>query len=133
MKKILTKQKAQVSKIPCSKTSIYKLSYDLSIPGSKKYQFRNKNDSINKDTVDGSSIANQTLAFNQDSLNNTKLTISKNNSLGRLDNKLLLFTSSLKYSLNNKKINLFIFYKIQKKQKRNALKIYLVVKKKYYQ
>ena len=115
MKKILTKQKAQVSKIPCSKTSIYKLAYDLSIPGSKKYQFRNKNDSINKDTVDGSSIANQTLAFNQDSLNNTKLTISKNNSLGRLDNKLLLFTSSLKYSLNNKKNKSFHFLQNTKK------------------
>ena len=64
--------------------------------------FKNKNDSINKETVDGSCIDTQTLAFNQDSLNNSKITLSKNQSIGKLDNKLLLFTSSLKYSLNKR-------------------------------
>ena len=103
MKKMFTKQKAHISKIPYSKSSIYKIGLDLSIPGTKKVQSKIKNDSINKDTVEGSSIATQTLALNQDSLNNTKLTISKNHSLGKLDNKLFLFTSSLKYSLNNKR------------------------------
>ena len=36
MKKILTKQNSQISKIPYSKTSIYKVALDLSIPRSKK-------------------------------------------------------------------------------------------------
>ena len=114
MKKILTKQNSQISKIPYSKTSIYKVALDLSIPRSKKNQLRNKNDSIN--TVEGSSFGNQTLAYNQDTLNDTKLTLSKNNSLAKLDNKLLLFTSSLKYSLNNKRNKSFHFLKEKKKE-----------------
>ena len=108
MKKILTRHKTNIPKIPNSKTSTNKLSLDLSIPGNKKILMKNKNDSINKETVDGSCVDGQTLPLNQDSLNNTKLTINKNYSFGKLDNKLLLFTSSLKYSLNkrNKSTNL---------------------------
>ena len=102
MKKNLTRYKTNISKIPYTKTSIHKISLDLSIPVYKKNTLKNKNDSINKDTVEGSIIETQTLAFNQDSLNNTKVTLNKNHSLGKLDNKLMLFTSSLNYSLNKK-------------------------------
>ena len=105
MKKSLTRQKTYISKIPFSKTSNNKLSLELSIPFTKKFPLKIKNDSMNKDTVDGSGMENQTYAFNQDSLNNSKCTINKNNSLSKLDNKLLLFTSSLKYSLNSKRNN----------------------------
>ena len=36
MKKSLTKQKAQTSKIPYSKATMHKISYDLSMRGTKK-------------------------------------------------------------------------------------------------
>ena len=108
MKKSLIRHKTNIPKIPNSKTSTNKISLNFSIPGNKKIFIKNKNDSINKETVDGSCFDGQTLALNQESLNNTKLTINKNHSFGKLDNKLLLFTSSLKYSLNkrNKSTNL---------------------------
>ena len=102
MKKTLIRHRTNIPKIPYSKTSINKLSVDVSLQGQKMVFIKNKNDSINKETVDGSCIDTQTLAFNQDSLNNSKITLSKNQSIGKLDNKLLLFTSSLKYSLNKR-------------------------------
>ena len=60
MKKILTRHKTNIPKIPNSKTSTNKLSLDLSIPGNKKILMKNKNDSINKETVDGSCVDGQT-------------------------------------------------------------------------
>ena len=102
MNKNISRHRTNIPKIPYSKTSIHKISLDLSIPGTKKITLKNRNDSINKETVDGSCADTQTLAFNQESLNNSKITISKNNSVGKLDNKLLVFTSSLNYSLNKR-------------------------------
>ena len=102
MNKNLSRYRANIPRIPYAKTPIHKISLDLSIPGTKKIALKNKNDSINKETVDGSCIDAQTLAFNQESLNNSKMTIIKNNSIGKFDNKLLVFTSSLNYSLNKR-------------------------------
>ena len=106
MKKSLTKQKAQTSKIPYSKATMHKISYDLSMRGTKKNFVKNKNDSINKETFEGSCVDNQTYGLNLDSLNSSKLTISKNHSLGKLDNKLILFNSSLNNSFGKKIKNL---------------------------
>ena len=102
MKKGFTKHKNQTFKIPYSKTTMNKLSLNLSSNGTKKIIPRNKNDTINKDTVEGSIVDTQTFGINQDSLSNSKLTISKNHSLGKLDNKLIVFTSSLKDYFNRK-------------------------------
>ena len=102
MKKTLTKQKNQTFKIPYSKTTMNKFSLNLSSNGTKKVIPRNKNDTINKDTVEGTIVDTQTFGINQDSLSNSKLTISKNHSLGKLDNKLIVFTSSLKDCFNRK-------------------------------
>ena len=98
MKKIYTKQKNQAFKIP--KTTTNKYSLNSSSNGTKKT--KTKNDTINKETVEGSCLDTQTLAINQDSLNNSKTTISKNYSLGKLDNKLILYTCSLKDCFNRK-------------------------------
>ena len=102
MKKSLSRHRTNIPRIPYSKSSINKVSLDLSNPGQKKISIRNKNDSMNKETVDGSCFDNQTFVFNQDSLSNSKITENKNHSLGKLDNKLLVFTSSLKYTLNKR-------------------------------
>ena len=115
MKKSLTRQKTNIPKIPNSITSTKKISLDLSIPGNKKIKIKNKNDSINKETVEGSCFDGQTLPLNLDSLNNTKLTINKNHSFGKLDNRLLLFTSSLKYSLNKRNKSTHLTQKVQAK------------------
>ena len=98
MKKIYTKQKNQAFKIP--KTTTNKYSLNSSSNGTKKT--KTKNDTINKETVEGSCLDTQTLGVNQDSLNNSKTTISKNYSLGKLDNKLILYTCSLKDCFNRK-------------------------------
>ena len=93
-------------KIPYSKRS-YKNGLDLSIKGCiNRIISKNKNDSINKETIDGSCLDTQTFAFNQDSLNNSKATINKNFSLGKFDNKLIIF-SSLKseLELKNRKLS----------------------------
>ena len=82
MKKTFTKHKNQTFKIPYSKTTMNKFSLNLSSNGTKKIIPRNKNDTINKETVDGSIADTQTFGINQDSLTNSKLTISKNHSLG---------------------------------------------------
>ena len=115
MKKSLTRQKTNIPKIPNSITSTKKITLDLSIPGNKKIKIKNKNDSINKETVEGSCFDGQTLPLNLDSLNNTKLTINKNHSFGKLDNRLLLFTSSLKYSLNKRNKSTHLTQKVQAK------------------
>ena len=115
MKKSLIRQKTNIPKIPNSITSTKKISLDLSIPGNKKIIIKNKNDSINKETVEGSCFDGQTLPLNLDSLNNTKLTINKNHSFGKLDNRLLLFTSSLKYSLNKRNKSTHLTQKVQAK------------------
>ena len=115
MKKSLTRHRTNIPKIPNSKTTTNKITLDLSITGYKKILLKNKNDSINKETVDGSCFDGQSLPLNKDSLNNTKLTINKNHSLGKLDNKLLLFTSSLKYSLNKRNKSSSLTKKVQTK------------------
>ena len=104
MKKSLSKQKIIFSKIPFSKSN--KMNLDLSIKGLGRFVSKNKNDSMNKETVDGSCVDTQTLAFNHDSLN-SKGTINKNYSFGRFDNKLIVFSSSLKndFEINNKLLN----------------------------
>ena len=65
MNKNLSRYRANIPRIPYAKTPIHKISLDLSIPGTKKIALKNKNDSINKETVDGSCIDAQTLAFKQ--------------------------------------------------------------------
>jgi hypothetical protein len=65
---------------------------------------KNKNDSLNKETVDGSCMESQTFTFKQDSLNNSKGIINKNYSLSRPDNKIIIFSSSLKNELEKNKI-----------------------------
>ena len=93
-------------KIPISKRS-NKNGLDLSIKGCvNRIISKNKNDSINKETIDGSCLDTQTFAFNQDSLNNSKATINKNFSLGKFDSKLIIF-SSLKsdFELKNRKLS----------------------------
>ena len=112
MKKIYTKQKNQAFKIP--KTTSNKYSLNSSANGTKKT--KTKNDTINKETVEGSCLDTQTLAINQDSLNNSKTTISKNYSFGKLDNKLLLYTCSLKDCFNRKNKSTIFSKKIQDKK-----------------
>ena len=88
-------------KIPYSKRA-NKNGLDLSIKGCiSRIISKNKNDSMNKETIDGSCLDTQTFAFNQDSLNNSKATINKNFSLGKYDSKLIIF-SSLKSDLELK-------------------------------
>ena len=100
-------------KIPISKRS-NKNGLDLSIKGCvNRIISKNKNDSINKETIDGSCLDTQTFAFNQDSLNNSKATINKNFSLGKFDSKLIIF-SSLKSDLELKNRKLSKKEKIKK-------------------
>ena len=73
MNQSITKNK--FSKIPKSKTN--KISFELSLKD-KNHFSRFKYDSINKETIDGSSV--DSLLFNPESLNNSKATICKNNS-----------------------------------------------------
>ena len=96
MKQSLPKNKS--SKIPKSK--INKTNIELSLKAKNRFS-KLKYDSINKETLDGSCV--DTLLYNPDSLNNTKTTIHKNNSLGKIENnKLIVFTSSLKYPYDSK-------------------------------
>ena len=114
MKKSLSKQKMMFSKIPNSKSN--KMHLEFSIKGMAKGRAfsKNKNDSVNKETVDGSCLESQTFAFNQDSLNNSKGTINKNYSLCRPDNKLIVFSSSLKNEFDkNKNQNFSKNYKVK--------------------
>ena len=94
MKKSLSKQN-NISKIPYSKSKATKVNID-SFKGINKMLSKNKNESNNKETVDGSIAEIHTFAYNHDSFNNSKETINRTNSLSKLDNKFLLFTSSLK-------------------------------------
>jgi len=108
MKKSLPKQKICFSKIPYSKTKSNKINLEYSIKGVGRIFSKTKYDSINKETVDGSCADTQTLGYNQYSLNISKGTINKNYSLGKNDNKIIVFSSSLKNDLdiNNKLLNL---------------------------
>ena len=112
MKKSLSKQKLS-SRIPFSKSKGNKLNLDFSIKGSGRIVSKNKNDSMNKETVDGSCVDTQTFGFNQDSINNSKGTINKNCSLSKLDNKLAIFTTSLKNYINKNDKKLIISKKIK--------------------
>ena len=97
MKQSLPKNK--LSKIPKSKKS--KINFELSLKAKNRFS-KLKYDSINKETLDGSCI--DTVFFNPDRLNNSKTSFGKNNSLGKIDNnKLLVFTSSLKYPFYSRK------------------------------
>ena len=92
-------QKNKLSKIPKSKKS--KINFEFSLKAKNRFS-RLKYDSINKETLDGSYV--DTVFFKPDSLNNSKTSFDKNNSLGKIDNnKLLVFTSSLKSPFNSKK------------------------------
>jgi len=107
-------------KIPYSKRS-NKNGLDLSMKGCiSRIISKNRNDSINKETIDGSCLDTQTLAFNQDSLNNSKATINKNFSLGKFDNKLIIISSlkseNRKLSKKKKKRMYAMKKKIQKIQ-----------------
>ena len=99
MKKSVTKQK--FSKIPCSKSKTNKINFELSFKAKNRFS-KLKYDSVNKETIEGSFV--DTLFFNPDSLNNSKTTFGKNNSFGNMNinnNKLIMFTSSLKYEPKN--------------------------------
>ena len=115
MKKVYTKQKNQAFKIP--KTTTNKYSLNSSANGTKKT--KTKNDTINKETVEGSCLDTQTLWINQDSLNNSKTTISKNYTLGKLDNKLILYTCSIKDCFNRKNKNTKFSKKVQDKNEKD--------------
>ena len=111
MKQSITKNK--FSKIPKSKTN--KISFELSLKAKNRFS-KFKYDSVNKETIDGSCV--DSLLFNPESLNNSKTTKCKNNSLGKIDNnKLIMFTSSLKYHPfdSKKKIQLCSKGKLSKK------------------
>ena len=97
MKQSIPKNK--LSKIPKSKDN--KISFKLSLKAKKRFS-KLKYDSLNKETLDESCI--DTVFFNQDSLNHSKNTNGKYDSLGKIENnKLIVFTSSLKYPLDSKK------------------------------
>ena len=104
--------KNKCSKIPKSKTN--KISFEFSLKAKNRFS-KLKYDSINKETLDGSCA--DTLLFNPESLNNTKISMHKNNSLGKIDNnKLIVFTSSLKYPFDSKnKVHNFSKGKFSKK------------------
>ena len=97
MKQSISKHK--LSKIPKSKDN--KVNFQVSLKAKKRFS-KLKYDSLNKETLDGSCV--DTVFFNQDSLDNSKITTGKNNSLGKIENnKLLVFTSSLRYPFDSKK------------------------------
>ena len=115
MKKSLSKQK-NLSKIPYSKSKANKINVDFSLKGINRILSKNKNESNNKETVDGSIVETHTFAYNHDSFNNSKETINRTNSLGKLDNKFILFTSSLndEFIKNNPGLNCSKKVKIKK-------------------
>ena len=92
------------SKIPISKSNRIHLDFSIKRMTAGRAFSKNRNDSMNKETVDGSCFESQTFVFNQDSINNSKGTINKNYSLSRPDNKLIVFSSSLKNELDKNKI-----------------------------
>ena len=93
MKKSYAKPKANISKIPYSKTSINKNSLKLS----KNYNLKIKSDSI-KDTLYGSVVESQ----NPDNIKNSRLINSKEYSFSKNDNKFNIFSYSLKNSKNQR-------------------------------
>ena len=102
MKKSYTKLKTNNSKIPYSKTSIDKVSLELSIPFSKKYKGKVKSDSI-KDTFDGSVAESGIYLKPQypENVKNSRISNKKDYSFGKLDIK-NIFTYSLKNSINQR-------------------------------
>ena len=97
MKQSIAKNK--FSKIPKSKNS--KINFELSMKAKNRFS-KLKTDSLNRETLDGSCVDN--IFLNPESLNDSKSTIGKNNSLGKINtNKLMLFTSSLKYPFDLQK------------------------------
>ena len=104
MKRSFSKQKTVSSKIPISKKNSNKNGLIMSFQNKGKIRIssKNKNDSINKETFDGSGLETQAFAYNQDSLNNSKTTLNKNISLGKIDNKLIVFSSSLQKEFDDR-------------------------------
>jgi hypothetical protein len=91
MKQSITKYK--LSKIPKSKYN--KINFEASLKAKNLFS-KIKNDSLNRETLDRSCADN--ILLNQTSLNDSKTTFGKNNSLGKINtNKIMVFTSSLKY------------------------------------
>ena len=94
-------QKNKLSQIP--KSSSNKINLELSLKAKNRFS-KLKYDSLNKETIDGSCV--DTLIYNPESLNNSKNTLYKNNSSKQIENnKLIVFTSSLKCH-NDSKNNL---------------------------
>ena len=104
MKRSFSKQKTVSSKIPISKKNSNKNGLIMSFQNKGKIRIssKNKNDSTNKETFDGSGLETQAFAYNQDSLNNSKTTLNKNISLGKIDNKLIVFSSSLQKEFDDR-------------------------------
>ena len=108
MKKSLKNKNVLIKKIP-KKKSVNKYSLNLSLNGKNKLIGKNKNDTINKETVDGSYVESQTNYLNGESSNNLKANYSKNPSYDKRNTKLFMFTSSfnekkkISNSLNNAK------------------------------
>ena len=90
MKKSLKNKKDLIKKIPKRK-SLNKYSLNISINGTKG---KNKNDTINKETVDGSYADIQAINLNGDSTNNSKANYIINPSYGKRNSKLFMYTSS---------------------------------------
>ena len=93
MKKSLKNKNNLINKIP-KKKSLNKFSLNLSLNGTNKLIGKNKNDTINKETVDGSYADTQTIYLNCDSSNNLKANYNKNPSYGKRNTKLFTYTSS---------------------------------------
>ena len=116
MKKSYTKQKANISKIPYSKTSINTNLLKLS----KNYNGKIKNDSI-KETLSGTVGDSQNL----ENLKNFRLVNSKDYSFNnKIDNKFKIFSYSLKNSKNQRNnssnfSNKKIFAKTQEENSEN--------------
>jgi hypothetical protein len=93
MKKNLKNKNDLINKIP-KKKSMNKFSLNLSINGTNKLIGKNKNDTINKETVDGSNADSQTNYLNRESSNNLKVNYCKNPSNGKTNSQLFMYTSS---------------------------------------
>ena len=93
MKKSLKNKNNLINKIP-KKKSLNKFSLNLSLNGTNKLIGKNKNDTINKETVDGSNADSQTNYLNRESSNNLKVNYCKNPSNGKTNSQLFMYTSS---------------------------------------
>ena len=93
MKKNLKNKNDLINKIP-KKKSLKKYSFNQSLNGTIKLIGKNKNDTINKETVDRSYADSQIFCLNRDSSNNSNANYCKNPSYGARNNKLFMYSSS---------------------------------------